>query len=273
MWDLLAIQNEAVAANYPWLVGAGNHDSFYDWAAFQNKFKMPQSPDSNKNYWYDFEYGNIRWISGSSEHDISEGSVQQLWLIDALERAVANRETVPWIIYTQHKPLYCSNSDSSLHTGWSDDLDDILLQYDVDLVIQGHWHCYERVHPVTHGNVNVYPTKVGRLGSEVDYYYSEGKGPVQVVQGNSGAMQFETWHQPQPIWSAVRFADGIKPKNISDSNSIIDTEGIILPRSNYTDTFGFGVITAFNKTHLRYDATPVTDGKIGTDTFWIVKRN
>ena len=147
----------------------------------------------------------------------------------------------------------------------------VLLYSSVSL---GHWHCYERIHPVTHGNVNVYPTKK----RTVDYYYSDGMGPVQVVQGNSGAMQVETWHQPQPDWSAKRFAEGLVGRNRSsvdvfgESITDVHSEGYILPHSNYTDTYGFGVITAYNSSYLKYEAVANTDGTVGTDTFWIVKR-
>jgi len=92
----------------------------------------------------------------------------------------------------------------------------------------------------------------------------------EVVQGNTGAMQAEKWIQPQPAWSAVRFANGFVPRNKTHSE-LIEVEGVILP-SNYTDTFGFGVATFFNTTHMFYRNIPVT-GDIGEDSFWIVKNH
>jgi hypothetical protein len=87
-------------------------------------------------------------------------------------------------------------------------------------------------------------------------------------------MQFESWEQPQPAWSAVRFANGYIPRN--KTRSTVDAEepsleGLILP-SNYTDTFGFGVAQFMNATHLYYRNIPVT-GDIGHDSFWIVKNH
>ena len=51
-------------------------------------------------------------------------------------------------------------------------------------------------------------------------------------------------------------------------------EDVSLPLGdyNYTNTFGFGTITAWNSTHLHYNAYADTDSKLGTDNFWIVKR-
>ena len=117
-------------------------------------------------------------------------------------------------------------------------------------------------------------------------YHSTGYGPVHVVQGNSGAMQFEQWVQPQPTYSAVRFANGWVPRNRthtlhSDSSSTDSTDieleldtvyntNLEANRMDYTDTFGFGSIVFYNSTHMSYSNIPVT-GTIGTDIFWIVR--
>ena len=74
-------------------------------------------------------------------------------------------------------------------------------------------------------------------------------------------MQFETWVHPKPRWSAVRFANGYIPG---------DNLGGLILESNYTDTFGYGVATFINATHMKYSNYPIT-GNIGGDNFWIVK--
>ena len=66
-------------------------------------------------------------------------------------------------------------------------------------------------------------------------------------------MQFETYVQPQPAWSALRFSNGYIPRNKThhphDDRENLGVEGVILP-SNYTDTFGFGVATFYNSSHM-----------------------
>ena len=84
-------------------------------------------------------------------------------------------------------------------------------------------------------------------------------------------MQFESWTQPAPSWSAKRFANGFVPPNVTISRNFEDKLSGIFLESNYTDTFGIGIITAMNATHLQYSTIPVT-GNIGVDSFWIVKR-
>lgn len=184
-----------------------------------------------------------------------------------------NRQNVPWIVFSLHRPIYCSDDTASAIPGgkFQVSLEPILLKYDVDLVLQGHAHVYERIHPVNNGVVSVKPSKIRSESGLVDQYKAEGKGPVYIVQGNTGAMQFERWQQPAPEWSAVRFANGfIPPKHLNSIEEKHELEGIIL-KSNYTDTFGVAVATFSNATHLHYSVVPIT-GTIGKDEFWLVKR-
>lgn len=226
------------------------------------------------NFWYDFDYGNIHWISISSEHSLEDGSDQKVFLEKSLQAGVQNREAVPWIIVTLHKPLYCSSSDWGTDgiSGYQVFLEDMLIKYDVDLTITGHMHLYERIHPVLDGVVTNYPINDHpRLFPDI--YYSTGYGPVHVVQGNTGAMQVESWMHPQPTWSAVRFANGYIPRNesIRGATTVDGRSWSDLPM-NYTNTFGYGIITAWNATHLHYAAQADTESSLGTDSFWIVKR-
>lgn len=307
MWDLLGIQNEPIAASYPWMVGDGNHERFYNWTAFTHRYKMPQNPalGSDGNFWYSFDYGNIHWVSISSEHDLAEGSPQRAFLVAALEAAVANRAVVPWIVLSLHKPLYCSAEGTP--GGYAAKLESLVLRYDVDLVISGHMHAYERVHPVAGGEVTVWPVKGDSIGTRrTDVYHSLGKGPVHIMQGHAGGMQFERWKQPQPSWSAIRMANGYIVRNRTSAEDTVkrDAEGRmlwngevvdlsdesaqthgelrdlplqlpdILPdfeRFNYTSTYGFGVISAANATHLHFQSVSDTDSKVHSDEFWVVK--
>jgi hypothetical protein len=285
IWDLLAIQNQKVAAVVPWMVSDGNHERFYDWAAYKARFTMPANTmdqhgyTSNGNFFYSYSYGNVQWISLDSEADLSTDSPQMIFLEKALTRATQNRDSVPWIVVSLHKPLYCSAKGTP--GGYAALLETTLNKYGVDLTIVGHLHAYERVHPVLEGEVLVKPTLQpwGTDGAQVDVYASSGKGPVQVVQGNSGGMQAEKWEQPQPAWSAFRCANGYIPsadgKLEHTIEHVVDAGiGELLHldrlRYHYTDTYGFGIINFANSTHLQYRSIPIT-GSIGYDEFWIVK--
>ena len=110
VWDLYGIQSQAVAATRPWMVTNGNHERFYNYSAFINRYSMPaeKSGGSLDNFWYSYDYGNVHWISISSEHDLDDGSVQKEWLRNDLAAAASSerRAEVPWIVLALHKPLY-----------------------------------------------------------------------------------------------------------------------------------------------------------------------
>jgi len=273
VWDLWAIQNQPIAATRPWMVGPGNHERFYNWTALTNRYKMPdKNSNGNGVFWYAYEYGNSYWISVDSEEDLYEGAPQRIWLENTLQYAVANRARVPWIVVTIHKPIYSSDDGSP---SYRDRMEPLMLKYDVDITFVGHMHCYDRVHPSDNYVPTVLPVKGGGNGLE-DVYYSLGKGPVHVVQGNTGAMQVEQWIQPQPAWSAVRFANGWIPQNKTaqpaGQHNHHDLPHLGAQRVNYTDTFGFGSVTFVNSTHMYYEMVPVT-GTLGYDKFWIVRDN
>lgn len=269
VWDLYGIQSQRMSASRPFMVGNGNHERFYDWTAYKNRYHMPykHSGGSQDGFWYSYEYGNVHWISISSEHSLDEGSEQRTFLINDLKAANAQRIKIPWVVVSIHKPVYSSVDGAP---SFREQLEPLMLENDVDLVIVGHMHCYERIHPVNNFEVTSYPvnSKKFQRDGHVDVYESSGKGPVYVVQGNTGAMQAEKWIQPQPAWSAVRFANGFVPRNKTHSEYL---EGLVLP-SNYTDTFGFGVAEFVNATHLFYRNIPVT-GNIGEDSFWVIKNH
>ena len=168
--------------------------------------------------------------------------------------------------------MYCSAQGAP--GGYAALLEATMIKYDVDLYLTGHLHIYERVHPVQNGLVTVYPESF----DGVDLYRASGRGPVQVVQGNAGGMQFEKWQQPQPEWSAVRMANGFIPKNKTSEEVGVSAKGIIddiklLKDYHYVDTYGFGVATFVNATHLYYQNVPVEHEKTGPgyDSFWVVK--
>jgi len=236
----------------------------------------------------------------SSEHDLDPGSPQITFLEAALKAAVANRATVPWIVLSLHKPLYTTCND--YNGGYADKLESYVLEYDVDVVISGHLHGYERVHPVKAGEVTVMPVKGNTIETRrTDMYYSLGKGPVHVMTGHAGGMQVERWTQPAPAWSAFRMANGYVVPNrtddklfdpsspsymtidglkvdISDESTLtadqIPTFPLQVPQNdlfNYTDTYGFSMITSWNSTHLYFHTYSDTDSTKASDEFWIVK--
>jgi acid phosphatase type 7 len=64
-----------------------------------NRFRTPTN--GNSLYWYYFDYGNVRVVQISSEHDYSEGSEQHRWLEGALKSA--DRSLTPFVVSRAHR--------------------------------------------------------------------------------------------------------------------------------------------------------------------------
>ena len=71
-----------------------------------SRFTMPESPGSNGIFWYSFDYGSVHFTMISTEHDLSPGSVQYLWLEKDL--ASVDRSRTPWLVVSGHRPMYNS---------------------------------------------------------------------------------------------------------------------------------------------------------------------
>eukprot|EP00899_Mesostigma_viride_P010311 jgi/Mesvir1/19281/Mv10357-RA.1 len=104
----------------------------------------------NTVFWYSLNYGNVHIVQLSSEHDCGPGSPQRAWLEKDLYSV--DRCSTPWVVLTTHRPLFSSldageaeaNTSAGLRSVWGD----LLSQHNVDLVITGHIHSYERTCPL-----------------------------------------------------------------------------------------------------------------------------
>lgn len=137
----------------------GNHD-YYGvgipmglTAPYFEIFDLPVSGEcggapSFTEQFYSFDLGNIHFVSLDSYGvDRSDSSYMVTWLETDLAQ-----NTLPWVIAYWHHPPYSKGShDSDNATGGEYQLEEmrsnivpILEDYDVDLVLCGHSHSYER---------------------------------------------------------------------------------------------------------------------------------
>ena len=143
-----------------------NHEHYYLY------FSLPKP-----EYYYSFEYGNAEFFVLDTNKPIAAGSEQYAWLDKALAASDAT-----WKVCYHHHPCYTSDSDDygNTWTGTSklgDDRAKTLIplyeKHDVDLVMNGHIHLYERTHPIKDGRVDqtgvVYLTSGGGGGRLEDF--------------------------------------------------------------------------------------------------------
>jgi len=237
VWDLWVDLVEPLAANIPYMFSVGNHEHYYNWAAYTNRFTMPgDQSGGNGNFWYSIDYGNVHFTMFSTEHNFTIGSPQYNWIEQDFKKANMKNPR-PWIIFSGHRPWY--NSDQS---EWEDhtvggriqtQLEPIMVKYNVDIYLCGHQHMFERVHPTINGNV------VNNGGPNHNYYVRPG-APASVVQATAGVFLDHEFVSPQPTWSAYR-----------------------------TSEWGYGRMSV-NTTHIHYEFVMESDGSV-EDEFWLQK--
>lgn len=147
----------------------------------------------NDEPWYGFEHGPLFIYQLSSEHDLTPGSRQYAHLDAAL--SAVNRTRTPWVIVTTHRMMYVSSDDFSLPDGdqpiaaWMRAaIENLLLSHQVDLVLQGHTHNYQRSCRLAHGVC---------LGASSDQH---ARAPVYVVMGTAGTGLDANVQYPPPSW-------------------------------------------------------------------------
>ncbi|XP_006813910.2 uncharacterized protein LOC102800613 [Saccoglossus kowalevskii] len=180
VWTEYFAMIQPFAAYVPYMVGPGNHEAQFDFAAYKNWFTMPYNISQSKSqFYYSFDYMGVHFVAMSTEHDFTPGSTQNIWLEEDLIKASQNREKVPWIFVHGHRPLYCSSIVDWLPRCITEaktyraNIEHLLYKYKVDIYMAGHNHQYERSYPVYNGTV-------------ISKNYINPQATVYIVNGGAG---------------------------------------------------------------------------------------
>lgn len=170
-WADFFNNNSRSAANRPWMPAAGNHENERNNAAaiggaaspflaYQTRFDLPSNGSGPfAGLWYSFTYGSVRVISlnnddvclqdgGDTYVNNYSGGAQRSWLAGELAAARAD-PGIDWVVVCMHQVAMSSamnfnGADLGIRQSWLPLFD----RYGVDLVVCGHEHHYERMHPV-----------------------------------------------------------------------------------------------------------------------------
>ncbi|MFS8104124.1 metallophosphoesterase family protein [Lentzea alba] len=162
-WDSFFDQNELVAANIPWMVALGNHEmeSWYDkngYGGMRARFTMPDNAWDGSTCIYSWRYLNVGLISldgndicynSDANLDYTEGK-QLAWLKAQLQKFRAD-PTIDFIVVYCHQCTYSTSGNNGSEIGAQKRWAPLFDQYQVDLVLNGHNHVYERTDPIKAG--------------------------------------------------------------------------------------------------------------------------
>lgn len=111
-----------------------------------NRHGRPNAP-----FWYSYSHGPVHFVVLSSEHDLSPHSHQHAWLAGDL--AAVDRCATPWVVLAVHRPLYVvfpHKSNRIVAEHLRDNIEDLINDFQVDVVFSGHMHSYSRTCNVLH---------------------------------------------------------------------------------------------------------------------------
>jgi hypothetical protein len=165
-WDLFLKQTETVAKSVPWMVTTGNHDmeAWYSADGYGGQLARFSLPDSGFDPRtapgaYSFVYGNVGFVALDA-NDVSyeipanlgyTDGRQTKWLARTLGELRAAKD-VDFIVVFFHHCAYSTSShasDGGVRAEWLP----LFARHEVDLVINGHNHVYERTDAIKNGEV------------------------------------------------------------------------------------------------------------------------
>ncbi|MEU5577384.1 metallophosphoesterase family protein [Streptomyces huasconensis] len=197
VWDTFLAQTESVAKSVPWMVTTGNHDmeAWYSpngyggqsarWSLPENGFDPRRAPGV-----YSFTYGNVGVVALDA-NDVSyeipanrgyTDGKQTAWLDRRLGELRAD-EDVDFVVVFFHHCAYSTSrhaSDGGVRDAWLP----LFTKHQVDLVVNGHNHVYERTDAIKGGEVGR-PVPVGASTDPTR------DGIVYVTAGGAGKDLYE----------------------------------------------------------------------------------
>ncbi|XP_057849603.2 probable inactive purple acid phosphatase 27 isoform X2 [Cryptomeria japonica] len=218
-WDFFLHMITALASRVSYMTAIGNHErdfpgskSIYETTdsggecgvPYERYFPMPTKTEGKP--WYSVSQGPVHFTVISTEHDWTVGSEQYEWIIQDL--AFVDRKQTPWLVFTGHRPMYSSIKEGLIRNNVDPKfvaaIEPLLPKYQVDLVLWGHVHNYERTCAVFQNTCKSLPEEDV---NGVDTYHTRNySAPVHVVIGMAGFSLDEFESNPSN-WSLVRFSE------------------------------------------------------------------
>lgn len=174
-WDEFMGMLSPVGQSIPWMASIGNHEMGWskslpslstttdsggecgipfllNFPFAQQQASLRSRPWLQREPWYSFDAGLVHFVMISSEHDFTRNSPQWLWLEQDLMTTAQDPRR--WIIATLHRPMYISSAfqgDLDVGNLFVQELEPLLLKYNVDVLLSGHHHAYQRLCYVRNG--------------------------------------------------------------------------------------------------------------------------
>ncbi len=201
-WQGFFANNTRSARFRPWMPAAGNHENEklngpIGFDSFQTRFDLPGNGGDPEfaGLWYSFTVGSVHVVvlqnddvayqdAGDAYVHGYSGGAQRAWLEQDLRKARGDR-SIDWVVVCMHQVVISSSDANGADRGIREQWGPLFDRYQVDLVVCGHEHDYERSHPVrgtVSGSETLTPNPVATATDVID----TSQGTVHMVLGGGG---------------------------------------------------------------------------------------
>lgn len=221
LWDKFLTQIQPSAHSIPWMTTVGNHEmengnGELGYAGYRARFRLPANGAPGGAVTYALAKGNVGFIALDGNDATYEYTRNRDYLGSALDHWLASwlkefreRQDIDFIVVGFHQCAYCTNLAHASDGGIRDRWEKLFDQYAVDVVVNGHNHCYERTHLMRGGK----PVKEAPQGATV----STTQGTVYITAGGGGASSYP--EVPLHL-SYVTDESGLKVPEVTTYNAV-----------------------------------------------------
>jgi hypothetical protein len=165
LWDVWLDQNDPVSSHVPWLVAPGNHEmepgfSTHGYAGWLSRVAIGGNSPIAVPVASTVRCANVGFI-GLDSNDVANeipanrgwtAGRQTQWLEQTLASLRSDRD-IDFVVAYLHASPYSTSEAHGSEGGIREHWVPLFDKYEVDLVISGHNHCYERTKPLRGGTV------------------------------------------------------------------------------------------------------------------------
>ena len=169
----------------------GNHDSDEE-ESQAITVQLLDHFNLDKQY-YSYTKGNVFFLVMSTQISYSENSEQFNFVKQELEKA-SKDPNIDWIVVYYHKPIYATSTKHAGLTSLRDIYHPLFDQYNVDLVLSGHNHNYQRTFPL---QFNEADSDKPIIVNKNPNTYNEVGSPIFITAGTGGVGLYSLGAQPE----------------------------------------------------------------------------
>lgn len=264
VWDAWLAMIEPVASTVPFMCATGNHDMEPGYGAlgydgYLGRFLLPGNGASGCPSTYSFRYGNTGFICLDSNdvsfeipHNLSySGGRQTRWLREELAAMRKDGSGIDFVVVYFHHCTFSTGSQHGSEGGVRENWVPLFDRYEVDLVINGHAHLYERTSPIRSGKVVTAAPRSSQIDSAGGTTYItaggggapassafEPTGSLVVQQNGSRERDAADWTLPTKTTTHCFLAVEVTPRKAGDDARmairVIDTGGQVVDEVTLT---------------------------------------